>query len=237
MSSDVAKVIVGLAGAVGLALVAFARENGASIPGETVPAPPPGTTHPPFGPGLDPVSAAAEVERARWVGRDETDPSVRDRLKSYWEAAGENPDAFPAGWESDKPWSAAFISFVAQQGAPGSLKPSASHWGYTRAALGNTEPGSFRAYPPGGFKALPGDIIVRTRLKDDRRTLKDVESIAFHPSHGDVVVASGPGGIDYVGGNLAHSVQQRTYLRDGWGDIADPRVFAVLRRNPEARNV
>lgn len=233
MSDAVARVIVGLAGAVGLALVAFAREHqGQGEPGETVPAPPPSSRPP-----TDPVVAVALQELARWKHHDgtprvETDPAMRSTLEEYWRAANENPDNFGSGWEQSKPWSAAFISYVTRKAVPGALLPNAGHWTYTRKALlGNPGDGEYEALQPATVP-LPGDIVVRTRLPGDRKTLDDVRRIDFHPSHGDIVVNTEPSiaHVRVVGGNLTHSVRAHNYSTDANGFINDPRVFALLRR-------
>lgn len=236
--TEAAKLIVGLAGAVGVALVAFAKRHGLDEQE------PPGV---PSGPGPSlterfAVPRLAHDELTRWAGRVETDPAMRSTLEAYWLAAGEKPSSFPEGWQSSKPWSAAFISYVTSAAAPGALKPSPSHWGYMRSALG-ARPTASQPFP---YRALPsttvprtGDIVVRTRLEGDRKKLDDVRDIAFHPSHGDIVVRAEPDldHIDVVGGNLGHSVAKRRYPLRMTGEINDPRIIAVLRRTGEVPNV
>ncbi len=228
MSSNVEKLVIGLAGAVGFALLAFAREHGQ---GETEPAPPPQPTEPP---PSDPVVAVALQELSRWGGRPETDPVMRSTLQEYWQAAGEDPNAFAPGWETLKPWSAAFVSYVANKGAPGSLFPNAAHWRYLRRGLGSVKTGQYKTLDP-NTPVRVGDIIVRTRVPGDRKTLQNVANTAFHPSHGDIVVGTFQDFVRVVGGNLKNSVRSEDYLA-AQNVIADPRVIGIMRRR-EVANV
>lgn len=174
--------------------------------------------------GGDPVAAAAESELRRFRGRKETDPSVEPIIREYWTAVP-SQKAFPGVGEV---WSGAFVTYVANKGAPGSLAPYASHMLYAGYAEGG----------PGRYKALPantplkvGDIVVRNR-SGGGLTFSDIRRGRHEDSHGDIVTSIQAGRARVVGGNLDDTVQGRTYALDSGGSVAPGQgVFAVLQRD------
>ena len=183
------------------------------------------------------LAAHALNELQFWSGHTETDPAVQDRLVQYWKTAlrGRHPyDAFGPGWQQKQPWSAAFISHLANEALPGSLPPAASHWVYTRRARRPVpQEGGFVAYDPAQQPVKPGDILVKNRSGKDR-AWADLQTVPFSPSHGDFIVGLRDQGRTAlgVGGNLSHSVRQKRHLLDEQG--RSPDAIAVLRYHPPA---
>lgn len=218
------KLFLGALAAVGTALVAFVqtarREHGDGDEGEP----------PIFDPARLPVQKAWE-HLELWGGRAETDPGVRALLDGYWASIGWAPQ------EPDVPWSAAFISAMAQAISREALRPSPSHIDYARAAYQARQSGTrdrFWAYRPEEIaKLLPGDVLVRTR--GEPVTWADVEQppgAGFKKSHGDLVVSVAPSEAGTIGGNVDQSVRVRAYELEGsrlLSAYGSDRVFAVLR--------
>lgn len=211
------KLLLGLAAAVGAALVLFARKFGVEPEGL-------GEGPPPAPPVDDPAVNRARAELYTWSGRKETDPSTAGLLSKYWAAVG--LPLQPSG----TPWSAAFISYV----GAGALQASANHVGYARAALKERrarKAGRYWAYQPSELARLRvGDILVRGRGQPV--SWQDIETDTGHKdSHGDLVTGVGDA-VVVIGGNVSNSVTQRFYDSE---EAAREGVFAVLRKGePDA---
>lgn len=221
------QVMLAAFGAVGVALVVFARKHGepATIPdvdSET-------------GGPLPPVAAEAIRQKQFWNGRLETEPSVENRLVEYWTSVlGRHPSSeFGSNWVTAIPWSAAFVSYVANQAAPGSLSPERGHWNYAQKAVDNVGlPGKYAAFEPGTKPFDVGDILVRTRTGDEHIPFSDLKRFGFKPTHGDIVIAVEPEGrIRAIGGNLTNSVREALYTQE------DPRLIAHLKLQSDVPNV
>jgi hypothetical protein len=172
------------------------------------------------------------------------------RLEAYWEAVpGGVPvarrhatmrgrlaatrDGEAAGWEdigvySRPAWSAAFISYVVRQsGIPSWDLPSSSrHASYIDAALaraGDPQAG-FVPKAPEDYAPRPGDLICADRSPAPLRHW--TERIASRgrprPMHCDVVVATKPGMIEAVGGNVLDVVTLRRLPADEEGRVLPP---------------
>lgn len=207
-AGDVEKLLLGLAVAVGTALLAFARRHGAAV---VEPLAPESSAHD--------ESSRAESELAKWHGITETDARAKPLLAAYWAAVGLQPQ--PPGTA----WSAAFISAVAWP----AVEPSASHIGYARAAWRarqRGEPGVYWALQPSEAGALQrGDIVIRGRGQPV--SWADVVADTGHKdSHGDIVTSDGGAVVTLVGGNVSDSVRQ-TALPSG---TLPANTFAVLRK-------
>lgn len=124
-------------------------------------------------------------------------------VAKYWRSVGLSW----TGLDGDKPWSAAFISWVmAEAGASADEMPaSATHAGYLRAAISHAGSGGhWRPYPPTDYAPQPGDLICATRAGQKVAQFDDVPTGAT--LHCDIVVAVRPGELDSVGGNVRNSV-------------------------------
>ena len=210
MTRDPAKLIVGLAAALGTALLVFARRNGSDV------------ELPELSLDADPVDRA-ELELQRWEGLKETDARAAPLLARYWKAVGLPPQP------SDTPWSAAFLSFVARP----ALDPSGDHVGYARAALRARKsgtPNKYWAFAPNESGVLPvrrGDILIRGRGQPV--SWQDVETDTGHKdAHGDLVTDVSAGVVSLIGGNVSNAVTQTDQLLGA----APVGVFAILRKPP-----
>jgi peptidoglycan hydrolase-like protein with peptidoglycan-binding domain len=178
----------------------------------------------------------ANQELARW-GRGrikETDPRIRRVLQDYWKT-GTGADYSDAqlgdsSFQTDHPWSAAFISWVMKTaGAGPAFKYSSAHSTYTRWAkdnrVGNAD-NPFKAYRTTEIVPQVGDIICRSRAGSGA----NYDNIRpGMKTHCDIVTEVRPGGLIAIGGNVANSVSQKTLRTDAGGRLADPNYFAVIR--------
>jgi hypothetical protein len=127
-------------------------------------------------------------------------------------------------------WSAAFISYVMQRaGVPGFVFPaSAAHSTYIDALLfawsSNPEGAAFRPHDPGEYVPVPGDLICadRSRVPLYHWPDKLAEAGQFRPMHCDVVVASGGGLVQAIGGNVLDVVVLRRFPADPAGRALPP---------------
>ena len=146
----------------------------------------------------------AKAELSDWVGKKETDPSVKEKLKQYWSAAGP-----PFSGKTDQaiknksPWSAAFISFVKSD----PFFKSAAHITWKEAAEANTKainanPGKFAGKEM--YIALPIDGNTKINIGDNVWRPRD------GGSHSDIVV----GDNKVIGGNLGNTVKSGPIAHD-----------------------
>ena len=137
---------------------------------------------------------------ASWEDERKGSPLVA----KYWRAVG----ADWSGSDCDKPWSAAFVSWVmAEAGVPASEMPaSAAHAGYLRAAIAAASaPGAhWRARQPVDYAPHPGDLICAPRAGQKIAAFDDIPADA--KLHCDIVVEAGAGCLASIGGNVRNSV-------------------------------
>jgi hypothetical protein len=198
------------------------------------------------GPGPRPTSTRAESDPAnfprvlaywRAVPKDEGAVAFNRRLYAA-ALAGQSDGA--ALWQEPF-WSAAFISYVL--GAAGvdrrEFPPSASHSEYVdamiRDALAFPATAPFLPRSMAEMAPRPGDLLCadrsRTPIRDWRERAADTGR--FRPMHCDIVVATGPGVVDAVGGNVLDSVTRSRFPADAAGYLLprpadEPTWFAVF---------
>lgn len=159
------------------------------------------------------------------VGTWEDERKGSALVAKYWRSIGEDW----SGLDGDKPWSAAFISWVmAAAGVPADEMPeSATHAGYLRAAIAGNR--HWRGYPPDQYAPRPGDIICATRAGQTIAKFDEIPPTAT--LHCDIVVAAADGRLDSIGGNVRNSVtrSERRLGSDGrLSGNADRQWFLVL---------
>ncbi len=150
-------------------------------------------------------------------------------VAKYWRSIGQDW----TGLDGDKPWSAAFISWVmAEAGVSDQEMPaSATHASYLRAAIAMGATGHWRAYPPDGYAPQPGDLICATRAG------QKVERFDLVPQgaalHCDIVVTVEPGRLQSIGGNVRNSVtkSERRLGPDGRLAGNDDRPWFLVLEN------
>jgi len=127
-------------------------------------------------------------------------------------------------------WSAAFVSYVMQRaGVPGFVfPPAAAHSTYIDALLfswsGNPEGAAFVPHEPVDYSPRPGDLICADRSRSPLYHWQErlSEAGSFRPMHCDVVVASGGGLVQAIGGNVLDAVVLRRFPADAAGRALPP---------------
>ncbi|MDO9709833.1 DUF2272 domain-containing protein [Paracraurococcus lichenis] len=189
--------------------------------------------------------------------RAESDPANFPRVLAYWRAVPEDEGAIavnrrryaaalagrPEGealWQ-DPYWSAAFISWVMQAAGIDrrEFPPSAAHSTYVDALIRDAAlfpatapflPRSPREVPP-----RPGDLLCADRgrvpIRDWRERAADAGR--FRPMHCDIVVETGPGFVEAIGGNVLDAVTRTRFPADAAGYLLPeppgaPVLFAVF---------
>ena len=135
-------------------------------------------------------------------------------------------------------WSAAFISWLMAAAGVDSAEwaPSASHARYLdhQDALAAAFPATAPFLPrnPAAYAPEAGDLVCRDR---SRRPLADwsqraAERGQFRPMHCDLVVATGPGVVEAVGGNVSDAVALARFPADAAGRILSPMLVILQNR-------
>lgn len=167
-------------------------------------------------------------ERIDPVGTWEDERRGAARVAAYWRSVEEDW----SGYDCDKPWSAAFISWLMLEAgaSPESFAPSGLHADYLRLIARNgTEPAArfvlrdARLYSP-----RPGDLICATRAGARIAAYDDIPDGT--PMHCDVVVFNEGGRLESIGGNVRNSVSKtmRQVGPDGLLPMTGDRPWAVV---------
>ena len=187
----------------------------------------------------------------------ESDPANFPRILAYWRAVPQDEGAIalnrrryaaalagaPEGehlWQ-DPYWSAAFISYLMLAAGIDrrEFPPSAAHSAYVDALIADairfpaTAP--FLPRSPHEVAPRPGDLLCadrgRTPILDWRQRAADAGR--FRPMHCDLVVETGPGHVDAIGGNVLDAVTRTRFPADAAGILypappGAPAFFAVF---------
>jgi len=184
----------------------------------------------------------------------ENDPANFPRVLAYWRAVPQSDAAIPrnrvlyaqalGGVETplwaEPFWSAAFISWL--MGAAGvdrpEFAPDAAHARYLdhldQLATAHPSLAPFLPRDPANHAPAPGDLVCFDR---SRRPLaswagRAAERGQFRPMHCDIVVATGPGVVEAVGGNVTDRVTLARLPADSAGRLlAEPRPYLVIMEN------
>lgn len=136
------------------------------------------------------------------VGLWEDERKGSTLVAKYWRSVGQDWN----GYDGDKPWSAAFISWVmATSGVPADEMPAtATHAGYLRAAIAGQD--RWRAHLPQDYAPRPGDLICATRAGQQIDRFDQIPAGAT--LHCDIVTSVMPGLLESIGGNVRNSVSK-----------------------------
>jgi len=166
-----------------------------------------------------------------WLGMD------AGTTASGWTGKyGADGTAFPANEDDDYAWSAAFVSYVMRIAGAGGRFPYAEDHSYyidvaKEMALGQTSGWIITAERPSGYAPQPGDLICAGRGKASSITYDDLPAPHF-PAHCDIVVATAPGQISVVGGNVDHAVTMKHVPVTSDGKLATPDGQVLDTRYP-----
>jgi len=186
-------------------------------------------------------------------------PFDNERLEGLWQRVGEywwlglpmgsdeqgltgkhnqNGSVFPPERDGSFAWSAAFVSYVMRMaGAGRRFIYSGNHADYINAARLNPTSLVIAAEQPEIYAPQRGDLICLWRGHPIR--FDDLPAGKF-ASHCDIIVGTGPGMLEVIGGNVENSVSLRhiPVAPDGRlvgpdGRVVDPNHpwFVVLRLN------
>ncbi len=149
-------------------------------------------------------------------------------------------EAAEGGLWAEPFWSAAFISWLmmaAGVDAP-EFAPDASHARYLDHldALAAAHPGRAPFLPrnPAAHPPAPGDLVCfdRSAAPLARWADRAAERGRFRPMHCDLVVATGPGVVEAVGGNVRDAVALARFPADAAGRLLPgTRPFLVVMEN------
>jgi hypothetical protein len=170
-------------------------------------------------------------ERIDPVGTWEDQMRGASRVGAYWRSVDEDW----SGYDCDKPWSAAFISWLMlEAGVPTDVfEPSGLHADYLRMfARNGTDPAArFVLRDARLFSPRPGDLICATRAGATLAAYDDIPDGT--PMHCDVVVFNEGGRLESIGGNVRNSVSKtvRHVSPDGLLPVAGGRLWALVVEN------
>jgi hypothetical protein len=188
-------------------------------------------------PVSDRKEALIEEVVKQWLRFDrgnkvETDRSQVGIVGEYWQALGLNLD----GNDTDQPWSAAFISFVARAAGYTSFKFAAAHSTYVHDAVdrrnANDASAPFWGFNVGDHKPQLGDLVCRSRSNTQITSMDSIPAGGFK-SHCDIIIEIRDTEVRTLGGNVDDSVSITTYsLNDsGFLKSGSTRVYGILRNN------
>ncbi len=154
---------------------------------------------------------------------EDDDPRHSNRVNTYWRAVGK-----PGlnGMDCQKPWSAAFMSWIMQSaGVPESqFRPSSAHWVYLASMIDEASyPG--RWFVPRrltDYSPQPGDLICASRGLSRPDAINGYTSawmLNGASAHCDLVVAKTPRTLEAIGGNVRNSVSRSILELDGQGRL------------------
>ncbi|TPG60618.1 DUF2272 domain-containing protein [Roseomonas nepalensis] len=142
---------------------------------------------------------------------------------------------------SEPAWSAAFVSYVMRAAGVDEREfhASAAHAFYVDAMLRDAAEfpaqAPFVPHDPALRAPAPGDLVCADRSRRPLAAWQDrlAEAGRFRPMHCDIVLRTGPGAAEAVGGNVADAVTLTLYATDEAGRLlprppGEPVVFAVI---------
>jgi len=194
----------------------------------------------------DALVATAKEQWERWGGPSEAlDSSLHgfpsnhmEDTEPFWKYVGEY-------WESigvhltgkDKPaWSAAFICYCFKTAGAHKAFPYRDNHSLYAAEIAAGLYKGLSLEDPAKVTLSPGDLIWASRTGQGCRTPPktfidaEKEAALIHAkkadgfcSHCDIVIATAPGHVDVIGGNVHNAVTRTTYRLDAQGHLSDGR--------------
>ncbi len=156
-------------------------------------------------------------ERIDPVGVWEDERRGSPRIAGYWQAVEEDW----TGYDCDKPWSAAFVSWLMiEAGVPGAaFSPSGLHADYLRAIARRQDRAGarFALRDVAAYAPKPGDLICATRAGASLPAFNVIPDGT--PMHCDLVTAVDGTRLESIGGNVRNSVSRTLRQVDGQGRL------------------
>ncbi|MFM1992000.1 MAG: hypothetical protein RJA99_4957 [Pseudomonadota bacterium] len=204
---------------------------------------PPGGTPPAAGAPSGTAAAVGGTD-GRLVFPDPASPThelhapMLSRVLVYWYSVTRAPIVGPSG--ELRPWSAAFVSWLARAAGLGGdeFPATALHWDYIERFLRPRPTDAFETRDAAGTPPRIGDLVCQAR----EGTVELAQRTGFVPLaalrrgayHCDVVVASRPGELQTIGGNVSDVVALARVPIDTAGrllpDLRRPWAAVVARR-------
>jgi len=165
----------------------------------------------------------------------ELQPPMLSRVLVYWYGVSTAPIV---GYQGElRPWSAAFISWLAQGAGltPDEFPRTVLHWDYIERSLQGRAGHRYVARDPLTHVPAVGDLVCNAR--DDGREPAFTQQIGGFadlrrgPYHCDLVVGAAPGGLEAIGGNVGDAVSMTRLPIDAAGRLQSNgkrRFVAVL---------
>jgi hypothetical protein len=164
--------------------------------------------------------------------KSETDNPQFKIVGEYWDKLGLNLD----GNDTDQPWSAAYISFVARAAGYTNFKFAPAHSTYVHDAVDRRKANDSTA-PFWGFnvreqKPQLGDLVCRTRSNSNFSSMDSIPVGGFE-SHCDIIVELRDTEVRTLGENVNNSVSITPYPLDSDGFLKSgaTRVYGILKNN------
>jgi hypothetical protein len=154
------------------------------------------------------IDMRGEVLSAPRLGLLEDEGEAVQRVGLYWQAVGKNF----TGADTQQAWSAAFISYLMQQGGvpQEAFQASDVHFNYlSYLKQRQTQPNPlFVLRPVAGTGIVPGDLICAPRESNQATSIDDIRPGL--PGHCDLVFEVHPdqGWAGVIGGNVFNSVSE-----------------------------
>ena len=163
------------------------------------------------------------------AGHREAEPGFFERIGTYWRVVGD----LSSDGRTDKPWSAAFISFLVKgAGAANKFRGSSQHSVYISQGIRDFDGHADVAYwcqRLNAHKPVAGDIICWAR---EDGVDYDHQKGGDYDGHCDIVVEVRDNECDVIGGNVGNSVTKRTFaLENGFvkgGRFQEALLFAIM---------
>lgn len=192
-------------------------------------------------PAIDAIDRVTEQDHEFWGGQTTTPkgapikPGFRETDESHYQTVGEywNGTILEGtdGRDTDKPWSAAYISSVHDRAGVTNFEPSVRHSSYINDAIearkADDTSAPYWGYRPSERAPEKGDMVCWTR--GSNATFDDQQG-GQYKSHCDIVKSVEDGLITTIGGNVGDSVSTRQFTTDENGLLNDPNQnwLAVL---------
>jgi hypothetical protein len=158
----------------------------------------------------------------------EAQPPMLSRVLMYWYSVTRLPIIGNQG--ELRPWSAAFISWLARSAGLVSAQFPATvlHWDYIERFRDPREGDRFATRDPASYAPRIGDLVCVARSSlaapGFAEEVRGFAHLQRGPYHCDLVVAATPDAIEAIGGNLADTVALARFPVDAHGRLVpDPR--------------